>query len=286
MPEYVRHILDVRGEWRDVTRRFHRSIRKNELRWVRKYGYHYEVSRSPQHFEDFFQRMYLPTMKARHGKRSSPMLPGVARQYFRHGWLFRIMRNGDWVSGMVCHPRQDILVTNILGVQAADTQLIREGAISAAVFAAIQWANQHGFIAVNLLGSDPFLNAGSFQHKRKWGTMVRVPQHLHRQIWTRVQRHTPAVARFLKENPAVVVGEEDDRLHGLIFTDAPQTASAEMKALWEKHYATPGLSHLLVKSVYDVAEPSTGVDDADLVIPIPPTSFHREGHFRMGDDGQ
>jgi hypothetical protein len=172
-----------------------------------------------------------------------------------------------------------------LGVQAADTELIREGAISAAVFAAIQWANQHGFIAVNLLGSDPFMNAGSFQHKRKWGTMVRVPQDLHRQIWIQVRRHTPAVARFLKENPAVIVGE-DNKLHGLIFTEAPQTASTETKVFWEQHYATPGLSNLLVQSVYDVGEPSTLVGDADLVIPIPPTSFFREGHFSLEDDGQ
>ena len=282
LPEYVRHILDVRGDWNDVRKRFHKSVRKNELRWIRKYGYRYDISRDRQHFAEFYQRMYLPTMKARHGERSSPMSAGVAYQYFRHGWLFQVTRNGDWVSGMICHPQQDVLVTNILGIKEADARLMHEGATSATCYAAIHWANQHGYSAVNFLGTDPYINTGSFQHKRKWGTSVRVPPHLYRQIWIRVQRHTPAVSQFLTANPFVVV-DDDGKLHGLIIADAPQNASAETRQMWAKRYATPGLNSLLVRSTGHYARRPTAVDDADVIIQIPTKSLYGDGQYGIGD---
>ncbi|MDH4137810.1 MAG: hypothetical protein OEW09_14005 [Anaerolineae bacterium] len=268
LPHYVHHILDVRGDWQDVRSRFHKSVRKNELRWIRKYGYEYDVSYDRQDFETFYHQMYLPTMDDRHGELSSPMSIHEAYQYFQHGWLFRVTRNGDWVSGVICHLQQDVLMADILGVKDADTQLVQQGATAATYYAAIHWTNQHEYSAVNFLGSVPYLRTGWFQHKRKWGVTVSVPPHLHRQIWIKVRRSTPVVSQFLKDNPCIVV-DKDGKLHGLVIVDDPHNVSVETRKEWEKRYATPGLSSLLVRSLSYFSEEPTNDNDSDLVIPLP-----------------
>jgi hypothetical protein len=270
LPQFIRHIVDVRGGWQDVRSRFHKSVRKNELRLIRKYGYEYDLSHDRQDFEEFYHQMYLPTTRDRHGALSSPTSISESYQYFRYGWLFRVKRDGDWVSGVVCHSLENVLIARILGVKNADERLIKEGATSATYYAAIHWANQHGYEAVNFLGTEPYLSGGRFQHKRKWGTTVYVPSHLHRQIWIGVRRITPAVSHFLKETPFIVV-DKDGKLHGLIIADDPHNVSPETRKEWEKHYVTPGLSSLLIRSVSSFAEKPAKVNDPDLVIPITPS---------------
>jgi hypothetical protein len=271
IPQLIDHVVDVRGDWKDVRSRFHETVRKNELRWIRKYGYEYDLSHDSQDFEEFYYQMYLPTMQSRHGELSSPLPIGEAHQYFRHGWLFMVKRDGDWVSGVSCHLEQDVLVAVISGVKNADAQLIHEGATAATYYAAIHWANQHGCTAVNFRGSGARLIGGLFQHKRKWGTTVSIPPRLHRQIWIRARRNTPAVSRFLKESPFAVIGK-DGKLHGLIILDDPYNAPAEMKQEWEARFATPGLSSLIVRSVHSFIEEPERDDIPERAISIPPPS--------------
>jgi hypothetical protein len=215
--------------------------------------------------------MYLPTMKARHGALASPVSASKAYQYFRHGLLFFVKRDGQRVCGSVCYLEQDLVHFMIMGVINGDQQLIKEGAVGALNCLRIQWANQHGYKAVNFLGSGARLSSGLFQYKRKWGTTVSIPPHLHRQIWIEIRHNTPAVSCFLKENPFIVV-DKDGKLHGLIMVDDLHNVSPEIKKKWEKDYATPGLSSLLIHSVSHFAQGHTNVNESALVIPIPPNS--------------
>lgn len=270
-PQLVEHLMDVRGDWQDVRSRFRKTVRSNELRLIRKYGYEYDLSYARRDFQDFYHQMYLPTTADRHGELSSPMSIGMAYQYFRYGHLFRIMRDGEWVSGIVCHPERNVLIADLSGVRKGDAQLIHEGATVALYYAPIHWANQNGYEAVNFLGSGARLRSGLLQHKRKWGTIVRVPLSLHRLVWVGIQHNTPAVSNFLKENPCIVV-DEDGKLHGLIVVDDLHNVSPEAKKEWEKRYVTPGLDSLIIRSVSSFANGPVEASMPDLVIPIAPIS--------------
>ncbi|MDH4137809.1 MAG: hypothetical protein OEW09_14000, partial [Anaerolineae bacterium] len=157
------------------------------------------------------------------------------------------------------------------GVRNGDEQLVREGAYTARYYAAIQWANQNGCEGVNFLGSGPYLKGGLFQHKRNWGAAISISPYLHRLIWLRIQRSTPAVSQFLKAIPFVTV-DKDGSLHGLIMVDDPHNVPAETRKEWEKRYATPGLSSLVIRSVSNFAKEPASVNDPDLVIPMLPSS--------------
>jgi hypothetical protein len=254
MPPRVQFMLDVRGDWREVELRIFRSVRRHEFRLIRKHGYEYEVSRSDQDFEKFYSEMYLPTMTEKHQELTSLMPLKEAYLYFRHGLLFLVKRDGDWVSGGVCQPQQGIVNFKLIGVKNADKQLIHEGAQAAVYYAVVHWANQAGFEAVNFEGCRSFLSS-LFQYKRKWGTSISIPEHQYNQIWIKVQRLTPVVRQFLKDNPCIVIDEEE-KLHALIVTDDLDNITPETEANWHKQYMTPGLSGILARSATDLV--STG----------------------------
>jgi len=86
------------------------------------------------------------------------------------------------------------------------------------------------------------------------------------------------VSQFLKENPFIVV-DKAGKLHGLVIVDDPHNVPAKTRKGWEKRYATPGLSSLLIRSVSNFAKEPANVNDPDLVIPIPPSSGFGNGQM-------
>jgi hypothetical protein len=251
LPFRVQFVLDVQGEWEEVEQRFRRDARRNDMRKAQKYGYEYEISRSETDLEMFYRDMYLPTMEKRHGELAALLPRREAYQLLRYGWLFLTKRDGVYVAGGLCHTRQGILEFKEMGVLDGDEQLMREGAVGAMNYLRIRWAHQEGFKGVNLGECWPYLS-GIFQSKRKWGAVVSIPSHEHKQIWIGIHRNTPAVSQFLKSNPCVIV-DSSGELQGLIVVDDSDNITSETESTWHKLYATPGLSGLLVRSVTDLA---------------------------------
>jgi hypothetical protein len=261
LPVFVEMVVDVQGDWEDLESRFRKSIR-SERRLQRKYGYRYEASNSDQDFETFYRDMYLPTMKVRHGDLAVPMPHNEAYQYFRHGLLFWVLRDGQRVCGSVCYLERDIAHFILVGVFKGDQQLMKEGAIGALNYLRIQWANQNGHRAVDLGYCRPFMTS-LFHYKRKWGTTVKAPSDLRPQFWIKLQRNTPAVYQFMKDNPCIVVNEKH-QLYWLVMTDHPETARIEHETEWRKELETPGLQGLLIRSMADFFDgPTASVFDVD-----------------------
>ncbi len=246
LPWRLRLVLDVRGDWQEVMRRFHGTVRNQEIRRVRKYGYEYVISRDDQDFEMFYRDMYVPSMKTRHGDLAVVSPKEEVYQYFRRGWLFLIKRDDAYVAGCTCFARDKVLYFAEIGVRCGDKQLIQEGAEGAAYYAMVHWANQNGYEGVDFMGSWPFMSSGLFQYKRKWGAAVSVPPNEHKQIWIKLLRDTPAVAEFLKDNPCVIVDGRGD-LQGLAVSDGDGEAAEQIR----KQYTTPGLADLLILPLAD-----------------------------------
>lgn len=261
-PQYVHHVVDVSGDPQAVRERFHHTINKKIVA-LRKYGFQYATSNSNRDFEEFYRQMYLPAMGERHGDMASPMEPREANEHFRHGFLLQVKREGEWVSGLICRPEDDTVINVIIGVRNGDRELIRTNVLYETVYDSILWANEHGYRAVNFLGSVPFLAASQFQHKRKWGSSILIPSRLHRQLWLQVRRRTPAVDHFLKENPFITI-DQQGTVAGLILVDDQDAVDAKTTEMLRDRYATPGLSSLVVRSIgwFD------GIQNRDLVIPL------------------
>jgi hypothetical protein len=250
LPFRVRFVLDVQGEWHEVEQRFRRKHRRN-IRQAQRYEcYEYEISRHEQDLTMFYHTMYLPNVQERHGELATILSERKAHQFLRYGWLFLVKRDGVYVCGCLGYVRKGIVEFEEMGVLNGDRQLMREGVTDAMFYLGIRWAHQEGYKAFSFGGSWPYLS-GNFQFKRKWGTVVSIPSHEHKQIWTRIQRNTLAVSQFLKSNPCIILDSRGE-LQGLIVIDDPDDVTSETEAKWRKLYETPGLSGLLVCSVTDL----------------------------------
>ncbi|NJN92876.1 MAG: GNAT family N-acetyltransferase [Anaerolineales bacterium] len=252
LPFWTRTALDIRGEWAEVEQRFREDARRNEVRKAKKFGYSYVISYDRADFENFYYTMYLPMMQRRHAVVDLLLTFEEAYEYFQRGMLLRVKRDGRYVAGGVCYPEQKVLYFIMIGVLDGDEQLMREGAVAAINYSRIQWAHEQGYEAVDFWGSRPYMT-GLFLYKRKWGVTVSVPPNRYERIWLQVRRDTPAVRQFFKDNPCLVLDQQQD-LWGLIITDAPDQLTSDAEAGWCKQYATPGLKGLLIRSVPDLLE--------------------------------
>jgi hypothetical protein len=259
LPFYVYLILeDTEENWDELKSRFHKSIRDDDIRKVRKYGYEYELSRENRYLEMYYYDMYLPTLKAKHGRLASPISLQRSYQHFRYGHLFLVKRDGQYVSGSLSNTRGDSMDWISVGVINADSQLMREGAQGAAVYAMIHWANQNGYKRINFGGCWPYVNEGVFRYKRKWGSAVRLLSHQSKRIWIKVHRNTPAVIEFLRNNPCLIMDKQEE-LRLLIVTDGLDGPICEAEAKWRKEYLMPGLKDLCLCSSADLLDDSKGI---------------------------
>ena len=255
LPFRVQFLLDIQGEWQEVEQRFRRSTRRH-MRQAQGYNcYDYEISRREEDLKMFYHTMYLPTVQERHGELAAILPEREAYQLLQYGWLFLVKRGGVCVCGSIGYARQNILEFKEMGVLNGDIQLMKEGAVDAMNYLRIHWAHQEGYKALSFGDSWPYLS-GLFWTKRKWGSIVSIPSHEHKQIWIRIQKNTPAVSQFLKGNPCVIVNSRR-KLQGLIVTDDPDDVTPKTEVEWHKLYATPGLSGLLICSVTDLMEKPT-----------------------------
>lgn len=248
LPRSVGQALDVRGSWDDVVKRLHTTVRRNELRLVRKYEYEYELSHQEADFEMFFHQMYRPSMRARHGQQAHMIPYEKAYHTFKEGVLFLVKRQGVCVSSGLCDITREPGAVHFLmeGVRQGDEQLLKEGAQSTLYYAVIHWANGHGYETVDFEATEPFLKKGILQHKRKWG--LRVEVKLPKRIWLKIHRATPAVAQFLEENPVIAI-DKQDRLQGLFFAGNPEQVPAETRDAWAKLCDMPGMNGYQVRSL-------------------------------------
>jgi hypothetical protein len=245
LPRFVSHTLDVTGEWQDVCQRFHKSIRKNELHLVRKYGYRFEKTTTIDHLEYFYEKMYLPTVNVRHGPAAVLVGKAKAHELLENGFLLRIFKGGTWVAGALCELRASGLRFCELGVLESNDNLIKQSVMAAIYVAAIQEANNMKCRRADLTVSAPLLFNGIFQHKRKWGTSVSLPVSFQQRIWIKIARYTPAIHRLLVMNPMITV-DDAGHLQALVALESLDHWTAAEAIRWRKHFFTPGLSSIRV----------------------------------------
>lgn len=250
LPLYVEQVLDLRGDWEDVKKRFRSSGEvRDEFRMLRKYGYSCELTHDGRDLEMYYQTMYLPTMEARHGHNAVVVSWEECQRHFRRGFLLLLERDGQAVAGGLCRARGETMKFITIGVANADERLMKQGAMGALYISLLRWANQAGYKAFDFLGCPPYPDMGVFQYKRKWGATVSVAPHLRKRVWLRFRRGTPAVRQFLQDNPFITIDENGD-LYGLVFADSAGMKPEDRARLFER-YRSPGLKDLIVRPVAD-----------------------------------
>jgi len=218
-PAAVRARTSRRERWE-----FSRNSRRHQ--WVLR------EDNSERALRFFYERMHLPTMRARHAEDTRTEQFSVARDHIlRRGRLMFIVDGGVPVAGVLCHERDGTITTRLLGVLEGNTEHYDSGAFKAVYHLLLQWAAERGYSAVDFYGTEAFLAKGIFQWKRKFAPRVVLPpNHFStKRLYLTVRRDTGQVRDFLVANPFLEISAAGD-MCPVYFYDQARQARTDISA--------------------------------------------------------
>jgi hypothetical protein len=217
--------------------------RKRQRHRVRSYAYDFEISASDADFAVFYDRMHLPTMRARH--RDDARTAGRAEAHqalFLAGFLLLVRSGGHPVAGILCRVEGRVCHARLVGWLDGDPAHLRREAVKTGNHFLLGWARGAGFDAVDFQGGEPFLSKGTFQAKRHLGGRAEIPGTALGRARVRLLsgRDSPALRDALARNPGIALAPGGG-LAAVYFTDAGRPPRLDIP------YACPGIeAHRLI----------------------------------------
>ena len=170
VPEWIDMRLTVPGNLDELVRS-NRSIRE-DMRLVRKHQLQSLVTEGDERFDEFYDSMYVPFSRARHGAMAIIKGRQELRRFIRKGGILWVMRGNQPLAGVLYERKNDILNLLAIGMATGELPLKKRGIMAALYYYSIQHARQVGFAEVNFRAARPSLHDGLLRYKRKWGNAL------------------------------------------------------------------------------------------------------------------
>jgi len=146
-----------------------RSLEAVYGRKIRKYGLDHRIEADSGSVSVFYHKLYLPYVQWRFGKASHPRTERELRHAVRSGFVLQVWDADGWVAGVVCRRHRHRVAALAFGLRPPYRENLHRGALSAASYFLIRWAETHRLREVDLLRSRPHRDDGLFEHKRRLG---------------------------------------------------------------------------------------------------------------------
>lgn len=201
IPEWVDTVLRLPVNL-DTLVRSNKSLRE-DMRVLKHNPMEATVSEREEDFELFYDSMYVPFIRARHGMLAWPSNRESLRKCFRRGGLIWVGREGERVAGILFEMKDGVLHLPAEGTRGGDVGLLKKGAVSRLFYQAIRLGMDRGCGMVDFGGCRPCLRDGVLRYKQKWGMDLR--SRPTNQFWTLVgwKRWNAAVEAFLSAVPVL-----------------------------------------------------------------------------------
>jgi hypothetical protein len=246
IPQWLRQKYLIPDRWEDVLASFRKNTRKTDLRKVRKYGFSYRMSQSPEDFRPFYHHMYVPYLSKRFGEEVIIEPEWKVMRQCRKGRLLHILRDERVVAAALLHQLEGRLAYVWVGVPDDVDDDLFTGAFSAMYYFTILHGYLEGCREIDFLGSRPILSDGLFRYKRKWGTYVEDSPVPRGDILLRPLSFDEPIRAFFRRCPFVV--RDGTGLAGKILADDRIVTARDLEAMHEQ-FDTPGLDGLVVHSL-------------------------------------
>ncbi len=140
------------------------TLRRKELPRIHRAGFCCEVSRDPALVRAFYDTLYLPAVRHRHGDGAVIASHRLVQRRARRGWLLRVMQDDRVAAAGVFYPQGD--TCHFLWMGTADGF---DGAATALYWFGLQHAIAQGYRHADFGGTRALLSDGALRFKRKWG---------------------------------------------------------------------------------------------------------------------
>jgi hypothetical protein len=170
VPEWVGMRLGVPDDL-DSLVRCNRSIRE-DMRLVRRHKLQPLVTEGEERFHQFYDSMYVPFSRARHGAMAFVKSRQDLRRRLRKGGILWVIRDNHPLAGILFERGNDTLDLQAIGMATGELPLNKRGIMAAIYYYSIAHARQLSCAEVDFRGARPSLHDGLLRYKRKWGTTL------------------------------------------------------------------------------------------------------------------
>lgn len=240
---------------------------RSDLRRLRRDELRRGATQDPALFEVFYEEMYRPHLSARHGEAARRSSRWWMRRLMEQGTLLQVLRRGEFVGGDIVIRRGREAVAMIMALRLDREGEFSPGLTAALYHFAIEWAQEQACREIDFGHCRPILNDGLVRYKRKWEMRVHDdPLRVDRVLAVKVRRFTPAVLRFLVENPMFVL--EPEGLTGWVFDDSREPVARDRLRELLHGVLTVGLERFCVASPAGLAPDAAEAVSSELGVSV------------------
>jgi len=177
--------------------------RKGDMRRARHYQMHPVVSHSETDFDLFYDTMYAPYIRRRHGALAFLANRESWRRRFRRGGILWVEQEGERVVGSLFTVHNQVFYSLALGTADGRPEPRHHGALAATYVYDIHCARQLGCAWIDYGGCRPSLHDGGLRYKRKWGITLKEKRDNYFDLLIRWNRLDGPAAEFLKHTSLI-----------------------------------------------------------------------------------
>lgn len=181
---------------------------KRDMVLVRRHQYQPVVTQGAQDCEAFYDSIYLPFTRNRHGESAFLRSMQDLRRRVARGGILWVQRGGRPVAAVLYERKAETLDLLALGTVDGDLSLEREGAVAALYYFIVKWAREVGCSTVDFRGSRPSLTDGLLRYKSKWGVTLYDKTDSYHDLLLRWHQVNSVVTEFLSHTPLIFRDEE------------------------------------------------------------------------------
>lgn len=258
MPDWISMGVDLADTWEGTLANFRRDARKNDLRLIRRNEYRYETTSTRAEMKRFYDEIYVPYTKFIHDADSliTPKHHVVSQGC--KGSLIKVFNDTELVSAGIVVPAGDVLVSLWMGIPEHLHRDRPEACISALYLFFLQYAQEHGYSAVDFAGTRALLDDGALRFKRKWGAVVE-DTFSPNAVMIRIISATPGALAFCRSMP--LLARSRHGLEAIVFTDGQDEGANGAEALLSR-YRIGGLDRMVIISTAG-REQTVSLEQAD-----------------------
>lgn len=202
VPEWVGTHAPVPVDAAELCRR-QKSLAHNLAR-MRRAGFRPAASHAAVDFETFYDRMYVPFIRRRHGGESIVTNRARLRRCFRQGGVMWVVRGTERVAGLLFRVRGRTLDLVVIGTADGALDALHDGAAFALDLFLFEHARRLGCTAVDFGGSRPSPRDGLLFYKARWDGRVVPNRTTFYDLRLEWHRFTPPLLDFLTRTPLII----------------------------------------------------------------------------------
>lgn len=186
------------------------SSAKRDIRKIRQQRFEYEVLTGDDWLREFYDRMFLPTMKKRHRAEahvtSRTQLMAMSRA--EGAEFLRVLQDGIWVAGSLSQSTPAGYRFLRLGWLGGEADLLHKGVVGAMYWFGLRRAAALGHAHVLFGGGHPFLEDGVLAYKSKWGAAFSADIRAAGEFHLLLEPSHPVCRRFLEDHSLIAIGRD------------------------------------------------------------------------------